>query len=140
MIIVDTNVLTEPLKLEPEAKVLRWLDNQVIGSLYLTSTIVSEAFFGIERLPHGRRKNSFRLDLEQLLDQYFSNNVLAFDEIAARKFALIVAEAERHGKNIQVSDGQIAAVALTTGFSIATRDTAPFEAAGINVINPWLVN
>lgn len=138
MIIVDTNILTEPLKPEPETRVLTWLDSQAVGTLFLTSTVVSEAFFGIERLPEGRRENSFRHDLESLLLEYFPNRILSFDEKAARKFALIISDAERIGKNIQVSDGQIAAVAFTNGFSVATRDTAPFEAAGLKIINPWL--
>ena len=136
MIIVDTNILTEPLKPKPDQAVSDWLDNQAPDSLFLTATVVSEALFGIERLPDGKRKTAFRQGFEILLTTYFANAVLPFNENAARCFAQIVAYAARNGKAIHVSDGQIAAVALERGFAVATRDVTPFEAAGCRVIRP----
>jgi toxin FitB len=137
MIIVDTNVLSEPLQPRPDEGVLKWLDNQGASTLFLTATVVAEAFYGIEKLPGGRRKNTLKADLQQLISTYFVDAVLPFDEAAAHLYASLAASAARQGKAIHVGDGQIAAVALTKRFSVATRDVAPFEAAGCHVINPW---
>lgn len=137
MIIVDTNILSEPLRPQPDERVLKWLDEQAAGTLFLTATVVAEAFYGIEKLPEGRRKNTLRADLQLLVSTYFYGAVLPFDEAAAYLHALLVASAARQGKAIHVGDGQIAAVALTKRFSVVTRDVKPFQAAGCHVINPF---
>jgi toxin FitB len=137
MIVLDTNILSEPLKPEPNLSVLRWLDNQPIGSLYITATVLSEIMFGVERLADGKRKDKFRSDAEKLIQHYFSTRILPFDANAARLYATKVAQALSNGKSVQVSDGQIAAVALSHNYAVATRDVAPFEAMGVTVINPW---
>lgn len=140
MIVVDTNVVSEPLKPAPNVQVLNWLDRQKKETLFLTSTVLSQIITGIERLPEDRRKESFRINAEKLIASIFGNRILPFDAEAARKFAAIVSSAAKAGKAIQIADGQIAAVALTNGFSIATRDVAPFEAAGLKIINPWITD
>jgi toxin FitB len=137
MIIVDTNIVKEPLKPEPDRAILTWLDRQEPGTLFLTATVLSEALFGFERLPNGKRKSAFLEGFATFVRQRFHNAILPFDESAARRFAVLIADAQRKGKAIQVSDGQIAAVALVRDYSVATRDTAPFHAAGCRVINPW---
>jgi toxin FitB len=137
MIIVDTNIISEPMRPRPDERVMKWLDEQEIGTLFLTATVVAEAFYGIDRLPAGKRKNILGADLDRLIATYFSKAVLPFDETAARVYASIVASASKRGQTIHVSDGQIAAVALIKGFSVATRDVDPFTAAGCKVINPW---
>jgi toxin FitB len=137
VIVVDTNIISEPIRPRPDERVLKWLDEQESGTLFLTATVVSEAFYGIERLPEGRRKNGLRTDLELLIATHFAGAVLPFDEAAARLYASLVASAARQGQTIHVGDAQIAAVALVNKFSVATRDVVPFEAAGVKVINPW---
>jgi toxin FitB len=137
MIVVDTNIIFEPFRPRPDERVLKWLDKQGDSTLFLTATVVSEAFYGIERLPEGQRKAGLRTDLESLIAAYFRGAVLPFDEDAARLYATLVASAARQGQVIHVGDGQIAAVALAKGFSVATRDVVPFTAAGVKVINPW---
>jgi len=62
---------------------------------------------------------------------------LAFDIAAADAYAIIRARAKAAGKTIGAADGYIAATAAAHGFAVATRDTTPFEAAGVAVINPW---
>ena len=116
---------------------MRWLNEQAVGTLFLTATVVSEAFYGIEKLPEGRRKSTLRSDLQRLVSTYFAGAVLPFDEAAAYLYASLVTSAARQGKAIHVGDGQIAAVALTKRFSVVTRDVMPFEAAGCHVINPF---
>ncbi len=137
MIILDTNVVSEPMKLNGSATVIAWLDNQVAETLYLTATSLSELLVGIEILPEGKRKEGLGAALSELIIGLFESRVLPFDERAAMVYAPLINRAKTKGCPISVADGQIAAIAASHGFSVATRDTMPFVAAGIPVINPW---
>lgn len=137
MVILDTNVISEPLKPAGAAAVLEWLDQQEIDTLYLTAITVAELRFGIAALPLGKRKRRLEEDFEQSILSHFEGRILAFDMEATTAYARIRAKAKAEGKAIGIADGFIAAIAAQHGFAVATRDTAPFEAAGIPVINPW---
>jgi hypothetical protein len=137
MIIVDTNVVSEPMRANGDPAVRAWLDRQVAESLYLTATILSELLLGIEILPHGKRKEGLAATFAELVDALFESRILPFDQQAAKVYAPLVGRARADGRAISVSDGQIAAIAIVHGFAVATRDTAPFEAAGVAVIDPW---
>ena len=88
-------------------------------------------------LPAGRRQSTLATAFHQLVQERFGHGVLAFDEPAASAYAILVAEARKAGRTIAPFDGQIAAIAKVHGHIVATRDTAPFLAAGVLVINPW---
>ena len=138
MIIVDTNVVSEPMKASGAPQVQAWLDRQVPETLYLTSISLTELLLGIESLPTGKRKAGLSDALSALLEQLFESRVLAFDADAALHSARQLAQARKRGHSISLADSQIAAIAKAKGFMVATRDTAPFEALGVRVINPWL--
>ena len=137
MIVLDTNVVSEPMRLKGDPAVLAWLDRQAADMLYLTTTSLAELLVGIDLLPVGKRKQGFERMLGQLLEGLFGPRILSFDRDAATIYPKLVGRARREGRAISVADGQIAAIAATHGFAIATRDTAPFIAAGIPVIDPW---
>ncbi|WP_263375148.1 type II toxin-antitoxin system VapC family toxin [Granulicella aggregans] len=137
MILVDTNVLSEPMKPTANATVLSWLDKQQDGTLYLAATSFAESLSGIELLPKGRRKQVLSTTFETLVRRLFKNRVLPFDDRAAVEYSRAVAIARSKGRSISIADGQIAAIAAVHGFTVATRDTAPFLAAGVPVLNPW---
>ena len=137
MIVLDTNVVSEPMKPSADPTVQAWLDRQVAETLYLTATSLAELLVGIEILPSGRRKDGLAAALAELMAVLFGPRILPFDQQAAIAYAPVVSRARAGGTNISVADGQIAAIAAARGFTIATRDTAPFEAAGLPVINPW---
>lgn len=138
MIILDTNVVSEPMKLNgTSVGVQAWLDRQVAETLYLTTTSLSELLVGIEILPDGKRKVGLGAALSDLLDTLFGGRILPFDAPAAIAFASLVGRARAGGRVLSVADGQIGAIATLYGYTVATRDTAPFIAAGVPVINPW---
>jgi hypothetical protein len=137
MIVLDTNVISEPLKPRADPAVIRWLDSQTPETLYLTATVLSELLIGIALLPAGRRKRGMESDLQSLLTKLFAGRFLDFDREAAIAFALLGSRAAAKGYSISVADCQIAAIAAVHGFAVATRDTAPFLAAGVPVVNPW---
>ncbi|MGH8261352.1 MAG: type II toxin-antitoxin system VapC family toxin [Steroidobacteraceae bacterium] len=137
MIILDTNVVSEPMKPRGDPAVQVWLDDQLAESLYLTATSLSELLLGIELLPDGQRKDGLAVALTELLEHLFGPRILPFDERAAAAFAPLIRRTRAAGQTLSVADAQIAAIAMVHGFSVATRDTAPFAAAGVPIINPW---
>jgi predicted nucleic acid-binding protein len=139
VIILDTNVVSEPMKPDGHRGVQAWLDDQIAETLYLTSISLSELFLGVEVLPDGKRKVGLAAALSDLLSTLFGGRVLPFDQQAATMYAGRVSRARAAGRAISMADGQIAAIAAVHGFTVATRDTAPFVAAGVPVVNPWEV-
>jgi predicted nucleic acid-binding protein len=120
VIILDTNVVSEPMKPDGHRGVQAWLDDQLAETLYLTSISLAAA-------------------LNELLVTLFGARVLPFDQQAAVMYAGRISRARASGQAISMADGQIAAIAAVHGFTVATRDTAPFVAAGVPVVNPWEV-
>lgn len=137
MIVLDTNVISELWKAEPNPNVVRWLDAQMIETLYLSAITVAELRFGLAAMPEGKRRAIYQDRLEREVLQAFSGRVLFFDLDASRAYAELMARARMAGKAIGTADGYIAATTAARGLMIATRDTSPFEAAGLTVINPW---
>ena len=137
MIILDTNVVSEPLKPAGDPRVAAWIDRQRIDSLYLTAVNVSELLLGVELLPIGQRRSRLDARIGDIINVFGPARILPFGMTAARHFAVLISRARAAGYATQVADGQIAAIAAAHGFAVATRDTTPFVAAGIAVINPW---
>jgi predicted nucleic acid-binding protein len=138
MIVLDTNVVSELMKPELNPAVQFWLDQQSAKELYLASTSLAELRLGMEMMPVGGRRLSMERTLEEILRRFIGDRVLAFDTSAAVAYALLVSKARRMGRAIDVSDGQIAAIAKVHGFNVATRDISPFETAGVPFVNPWI--
>ena len=136
---LDTNVISEPLKLSADAGVLAWIDAQSIDTLYLSAISLAELRFGIAALPSGKRKETLHLGLELRILPLFADRILPFDASASQAYADILSTARAQGRAISTADGYIAATAKCHGFMVATRDASPFEAAGVAVINPWTV-
>lgn len=137
MIVLDTNVVSEPMRTGGNSAVLAWLDRQAADTLYLTATSLAELLVGIAMLPVSKRRDGLDAALAALMSKLFAERILPFDQAAAKIFAALVGRARAAGCAISVADGQIGAIAVAHGFTVATRDTAPFEAAGVPVINPW---
>lgn len=136
MIILDTNVISEAMKPSPNPAVRAWLNEQSAETLYLSSVTLAELLFGIAALPAGKRKDMLTLTLNGLM-ALFEERVLPFDTNAARCYAELAVSAKTAGRGFPTADGYIAAIAAANGYMVATRDTGPFKAVDITVINPW---
>ena len=137
MIVLDTNVISEPLKPLANPVVAAWLDRQPKETLNLCAPVLMEVLLGIALLPDGKRKRGMATAVQAMLTNLFADRFLAFEREAAVVYASLAGRASARGYSIAVADCQIAAIAAVHGFSVATRDTAPFLAAGVPVINPW---
>ena len=137
MIIVDTDVFSELMRSAPLPQVDAWFASQDEADLFVTAVTLAEVFYGIDRLPAGRRKETIRVTAEERFAA-FVGKVLCFDEVAARTYGDIASGRERAGLPIGTMDAQIAAICRTRGALLATRNTKDFDGTGITVINPWL--
>jgi predicted nucleic acid-binding protein len=137
MIILDTNVVSEAARVGRNPVVVAWLDAQAVDTLYFTATSLSELMLGVASLPGGKRKSGLTDELKIIMDRLFGPRILPFNQEAALTYAALVGSARAAGRAVSVTDGQIGAIASVHRFSVATRDTAPFAALGVPVINPW---
>ncbi|MGE8584416.1 type II toxin-antitoxin system VapC family toxin [Agrobacterium tumefaciens] len=137
MILLDTNVISEPWKPVPDEAVIAWLDAQAVETLFISAITIAELRFGIAAMPSGRRQTILRDRLEGEVLPHFSGRILSFDLTTSQFYSELMARTRASGKVIGTADGYIAATAAANGLTISTRDTSPFEAAGVKVINPW---
>lgn len=138
MIILDTNVLSELMKPAPSARVLAWMEAQpVAAGLHTTSITQAEILHEVMLLPKGRRRAALEAAATAMFAEEFGGRVLGFGSDAAPAYARIASDRRRAGRPISHRDAQIAAIALSTGAAIATRNVADFHDCGVSLVNPW---
>jgi predicted nucleic acid-binding protein len=137
MIVLDTNVLSEFVRPAPSPEVVRWAAGEPASSLFTTIITQAEVLYGIELMPHGKRRVALESKAQSMFELYFPNRILPFDFDAAQAFARIAAARRALGLPISPLDAQIAAIALSRGAKLATRDIADFEHCGVPLVNPW---
>jgi predicted nucleic acid-binding protein len=135
VIVADTNVLSEPLRIRPDRRVLAWLGEHA-DDIALTTITIGELFYGALRLEDGRRRDGLLAAIETLVTSA-GPRVLPYDEDAARHYARLRRAREAAGRTVGVEDTMIAAICLAGGHAIATRNTSDFDLAGLEVVNPW---
>ena len=137
MIVLDTNVVSEVERPQPSAHVQNWLASLVIEELWLCAPVVSELAFGARRiaLRHGHTRHEENLN--RLIAGRFADRILPFDAEAALRFGALRANREAAGRTIPFVDGVIAAICLTHGATLATRNVRDFEGFGLGLINPF---
>ncbi len=138
MIVLDTNVISELMRANPEQMVVDWFDAQPISSLSITTITKAEILTGIALLPDGRRKNNLLEFADNIFTSLFIEPVLVFDNNAVSTYAEIFAQRQALGRPISQSDCQIAAIARSHGAAVATRNMTDFEGVGVELINSWL--
>ena len=137
MIILDTNVISEFMKTSPAVRVAKWLASHPRSRIFTTSVTQAEIFFGLEVMPHGRKRDALYKAAAAMFREKFADHVLVFDGDASHTFAAIAAARERIGQPIGLFDCQIAAIARLHGAAIATRDLRDFADCGVELIDPW---
>lgn len=137
MIVLDTNVLSELMKSQPDKSVMRWVGKHYAASLFITSMTQAEILYGLEILPAGKRRTALKVAATSMFEQDFFKRILPFDTNAAQLFATIAIQRRKMGLPISQIDAQIAAIVLSHNATLATRNTKDFKECGINLINPW---
>jgi len=137
VIVLDTNVLSEFMKPRPEARVLDWIAREPEDGIFVTVITQAEILRGIAMLPAGRRQAALQSAAEGMFQEDFAGRILAFDFEAAALFARISIERQRAGRPMSLFDGMIAAIVISHGATLATRNLADFADCGARLVNPW---
>lgn len=137
MTILDTNVVSETLRPNPDPAVATWIIGQVKANLFLTAVTEAELRYGIARMDAGRRRAELLRETESMLAFDFAGRILPFDSAAAREYAGLRVSLESSGHPVGDMDIMIAAIARQRGAAVATRNTRDFADCGIPLINPW---
>jgi hypothetical protein len=132
VIVLDTNVLSEPLRPAPSAAVITWMTAR--ADVAITAISVAELLVGARRLPTGARRERLIAAIESTLA---GGRVLPFDERAARIYAQMQEKRQAVGHALSVEDGMIAAITATHRAKLATRNIADFEGLDLDLMNPW---
>ncbi|KJS68006.1 MAG: recombinase [Comamonadaceae bacterium BICA1-1] len=133
--LIDTNVLSELRRRDPNASVLRWMSGRPASTLYLSVLTLGELRKGIECLPEGERKRRLLDWLEVDLAAYFAGRILPVDAAVADRWGRLVARA---GRPLPAIDSLLAATALTHGLTLITRKLKDFQHPDLPVLDPWL--
>jgi toxin FitB len=137
LIILDTNVLSEMMRLDPDAVVTKWLSARPAISLFTTTVTQAEILYGLELLTADERRSRLATAAQEMFAIDFAGRVLSFDQAAAQAYAEIAVARRRAGRPIAQFDAQIAAIARSRDAAVATRNVPDFEGCGIGVIDPW---
>jgi toxin FitB len=137
MLVLDTNVISELMKISPSPRVTEWWGQQQSGELFTTTVTMAEILYGIEILPKGKRRDSLLAEADAVFTQDLAGRILPFDEEAARCFSEIAARRRAEGRPIAELDAQVAAVAHSRRAILATRNTTDFEGCSVRLTNPW---
>jgi hypothetical protein len=137
MIVLDTNVLSELFRPVPSPEVVRWMAGHPVSSLFTTAVTQAEMLFRIEVMPRGKRRTALQAEVQAMFTQDLGNRILPFDVEAAQAFPRIAAARRALGRFISPTDAQIAAIAVSRGARLATRNIADFEHCGVALVNPW---
>lgn len=137
MILLDTNIISALMAPSPPSTVRDWLNDQNSQNLYLSSITIAEIGFGLQIMPDGKRREFLTRQFQGFVATGFQHRLLNFDEKAAHKYAEIMAHRRQIGRPMCVPDGQIASIARSNNFAVATRNTRDFEKCGIKILNPF---
>jgi hypothetical protein len=137
MLIIDTNVVSELMRPDPNRQVVGWLSRQKVSDVHMTALTVAEITYGLKSMPDGKRQRDLETRFRHVVESGFSGRVLAFDKAAARHYGEIMVSRRAEGRSMSVIDGQIAAIARTSGATLATRNVTDFEDCNLTLLNPF---
>ena len=137
MIILDTNVVSELMRQEPEIRVKQWLGAQKSIDLGLTTITIAEINRGLQRLPVGKRRTALEGSFERFIATAFEGRVFPFDEHAANCYGELAFMREQAGLHVDAVDLMIVAISKANNAKIATRNIKDFKGCGVDLVNPW---
>lgn len=137
--LLDTNCISEAVRLRPDPNVENWVRTADQNLLYLSVLTLGEIRRGLAQLAQGTRRSRLETWLEIEVHSRFSGRILPIDASIADRWGLLAADAKRKGKALSVVEALLAATALHHNLTIVTRNVADFTGLSLPVLNPWEV-
>ena len=137
MIILDTNALSEFMRVVPNPVVMDWIAQQVSSEIFVTTITQAEMYYGLALLSMGKRRSDMKRAIHQMFEQDFSERILTFDSAAALEYAKLAPFRRQISKPIAQSDAQISAIALSKNAVLAIQNIADFCDCHLTLVNPW---
>ena len=137
MFVLDTNVLSALMRLEPIPTVAAWIASRPLDLLFTAAVCQSEILAGLAVMQDSRRRRDLEAAAWSMFAEDFSGRILPFDTECAVVYAELFANRRRMGRPATTIDLMVASIARTHGASVVTRDTGGFEGCGLTVIDPW---
>ncbi len=135
--LLDTNCISELVRLKPEPRVMAWFEEAEENTLCLSVLTLGEIRKGVAALPQGKRRSRLETWLEVELQARFSGRILSIDAAVADRWGLLAANAKSKGKPLSVIDGLLAATAIHHNLTIVSRNVVDFTDTQVSVVNPW---
>jgi hypothetical protein len=135
--LLDTNVVSDTVRVRRDERVYAWLNALPLEDLFLSTISLGELYYGVERMPVGRRRSALETWLERRIREDFVGRILPFDAVCAGLWGSLMQKSKLATGDRNEIDTQIAATALRHGLVLATRNTKHFESLGIEIIDPW---
>jgi predicted nucleic acid-binding protein len=135
MYLLDTNVLSELTRPNPDSGVQRWI-NQHMAQSGVSTITVFELRWGVAALPAGRRQDELLLAIERAINR-FGPRLYGFDRLSAEMAGQIGAACAALGRPMSQPDAQLAGIAAVYGLTLVTRNVRDFEASGVDLLSPW---
>jgi toxin FitB len=137
MFLLDTDVVSESVRPQPDPNVTRWFASQPPARMFLSAIVKAELLSGVEQMPSGKRRDALAQSLNGFFELIYAQNCIGFGAEESEHYARIFAKRKRMGAPIDEMDALIAASASVRGLGLATRNVKDFENCGIALINPW---
>jgi toxin FitB len=135
--LLDTNCISELVRVKPEPRVLEWMEGADEGLLYLSVLTLGEIRKGLAGLPQSKRRTHLEAWLEVELQARFSGRILPMDAAVADRWGVLAADAKRKGKALSTIDALLAATALHYNLTVVSRNVSDFANTQVPFLNPW---
>lgn len=135
--LLDTCVLSELIKKQPNSKVVHWISDIEEENLFISVLTIGELHKGIEKLPESRKKNMLHKWVTYDMKKRFENKIIDLDLHTATTWGKIQAKSEMSGQKLPAIDSLIAATGISHDLIVVTRNTKDMESSGVDLVNPW---
>ena len=136
-ILLDTNILSELMRAQPNESVVAWVGDKATDALYTSVITEAEGLYGLQLMPQGKRRDLQTMVFQTLLERLFQKRIITFGRREAACYAGIMASRRGAGRPISQSDAMIAAIAKVNDMALATRNIKDFQGLDLKLINPF---